>query len=135
MKIAKIVKLQIIGYFYRDMKAQTLIIYLEFLKTECLRHQNDKIITDDEINQFKIEIKGFIDKMKKTLLSQDIKKEILNIDFNLNEENHNHSKFKVFKLIGGFQGKEFREQENRKQRFSKLYNDIDSTLFKIKTII
>ncbi len=135
MKIAKIVKLQIISYFYRDMKEQTLIKYLEFLKKECLRHQNDKIITDDEINQFKIEIKGFIDKMKKTLLSQDIKKEILNIDFNLNEENHNHSKFKVFKFIGGFQGKEFREQENRKQRFSKLYNDIDSTLFKIKTII
>ena len=117
------------------MKEQTLIKYLEFLKTECLRHQNDKIITDDEINQFKIEIKGFIDKMKKTLLSQDIKNEILNIDFNLNEENHNHSKFKVLKFIGGFQGKEFREQENRKQRFSKLYNDIDSTLFKIKTLL
>ena len=135
MKIAKIVKLQIIDYFYRDMTAETLIKYLEFFKTECLRHQNDKIISDDEINQFEIEIKRFIDKMITSLCSKEIKKEILNIDFNLNEENHNHSKFNLFKFIGGFQGKEFREQENRKQRFSKLYNDIDLTLFKIKTIL
>ena len=117
------------------MTEETLIKYLEFLKTECLRHQNDKIISDDEINQFEIEIKRFIDKMKTSLCTQEIKKEILNIDFNLNEENHNHSKFNLFKFIGGFQGKEFREQENRKQRFSKLYNDIDLTLFKIKTIL
>lgn len=117
------------------MTEETLIKYLEFLKTECLRHQNDKIITDDEINQFEIEIQRFIEKIKISLLSEHVKKEILKIDFNLNEENHNHSKFKLFKFIGGFQGKEFREQENRKQRFLKLYNDLDSALFIIKNLV
>ena len=34
------------------MDNETLIKFLEFLKTECLRHQNDKIITDDEILKY-----------------------------------------------------------------------------------
>ena len=58
-----------------------------------------------------------------------------NIFLKDNLQNHNHSKFKVVKFIGGFQGKEFKEQENRKQRFLKLYNDLDTSLFKIKTIV
>ena len=117
------------------MTEETLIKYLEFLKTECLRHQNDKIITDDEINQLEIEISRFIKKVKENVFSEEVKLEISKIDFNLNEENHNHSKFKIFKFIGGFQGKEFKEQENRKQRFLKLYNDLDATLFKVKSIL
>lgn len=117
------------------MTEETLIKYLEFLKTECLRHQNDKIITDDEINQLQIEITRFIDKVKESLFSEDVKLEISKIDFNLDEENHNHSKLKIFKFIGGSQGKEFKEQENRKQRFLKLYNDLDTSIFKIKTIL
>ncbi|PQJ79907.1 hypothetical protein [Polaribacter porphyrae] len=117
------------------MEKDTLLKYLKFLKTECLRHQKDKIITDDEINQLKIEVQNFINRIDKSSFSKEIKLEISKIDFNLNEENHNHSKFKVFKVIGGFQGKEFKEQENRKQRFLKLYNDLDTSLFKIKTIL
>lgn len=117
------------------MKEKTLIKYLEYLKTECLRHQNDKFITDDEINQLEIEISRFRNKVRESVIPQDFKFEISKLDFNLNEENHYHPKFKLFKFIGEFQGKEFKEQENCKQRFSKLYNDIDSTLFKIKTLL
>ncbi len=117
------------------MTEETLIKYLEFLKTECLRHQNDKIITDDEINQLQIELQNFINRIDKSSFSKEIKLEISKIDFDLDEENHNHSKFKVFKFIGGFQAKEYKEQENRKQRFLKLYNDLETSLFKIKTIL
>ncbi|APZ45857.1 hypothetical protein BW723_05915 [Polaribacter reichenbachii] len=117
------------------MTEETLIKYLEFLKTECLRHQNDKIITDDELNQLEIEITRFTKRVKENEFSEKLKFEISKIDFNLDEENHNHSKFKIFNFIGGFQGKEFKEQENRKQRFLKLYHDLDASLFNIKSIL
>jgi hypothetical protein len=35
------------------MKEETLIKYLEFLKIESKRHQNDTIITDDELKSIK----------------------------------------------------------------------------------
>ncbi|MFT5213632.1 MAG: hypothetical protein ACI9WV_001354, partial [Patiriisocius sp.] len=70
------------------MKEETLIKYLEFLKIESKRHQNDTIITDDELNQLKIEIQKFIVEVHASLLSKEIKNEIKNIDFNLHEENH-----------------------------------------------
>ncbi|MFK8059741.1 MAG: hypothetical protein AB8B78_06570 [Polaribacter sp.] len=117
------------------MNEEMLFKYLEFLKKECLRHQNDKVITDDEINLLEVEIKSFIKKVDKSLLSEKIKLEISKIDFNLGEENHNHTKFKIFKFIAGFSSKEFKEQENRKQRFLKLYNDLDTLMFKIKSIL
>ena len=117
------------------MSEETLIKYLEFLKTECLRHSNDKIITDDEINQLKIEIKLFINNINNLLSSEEIKQEIVKIDFNLNEENHNHQKYRWLNIIDGSKGKEFKQQENRKQRFLKLYNDLDTSLFKIKSIL
>ena len=117
------------------MTEESLLKYLDFLKIECLRHQNDKIITDDEINQLNIEIIKFKNEVKKSSFSKDIRLEISKIDFNLNEENHNHSKFKIFQFLGGLQGKEFKKQENRKQRFLKLYNDLDTTIFTIKSIL
>lgn len=117
------------------MKEETLIKYLEFLKNECSRYQNDKIIADDEIKQLQIEVTRFLEKVKESAFSDNVKLEISKIDFNLDEENHNHSKFNLFKFIGGSQGKEFREQENRKQRFSKLFNDLDASIFKLKTIL
>jgi hypothetical protein len=64
------------------MKKETLIKYLEFLKIESKRHQNNTIITDDELNQLKIEIQKFIVKVHAYLLSKEIKDEIKNIDFN-----------------------------------------------------
>ncbi|MCG1035168.1 hypothetical protein [Polaribacter sargassicola] len=96
------------------MTKKIIIKYLKFLQNECLRHQNDKIISDDEINQLNIEI--------------------AKIDFNLNEENHNYPKFKRLGFLGGTSGKEFKEQENRKHRFLKLYNDLDASLFRIKSM-
>ncbi|WP_343328404.1 hypothetical protein [Polaribacter staleyi] len=117
------------------MEKETLIKYLEFLKTESKRHQNDKIITDDEFNQLEIEIKRFIQKIKESLFSKEIKFIISQIDFNLNEENHNKPKHKWLNFIGGFQANEFKQQENRKQRFLKLYNELDATLFKVKSIL
>lgn len=117
------------------MKKETLIKYLEFLKTECLRHQNDKIITDDEVNQLKIEIIRFIKLIKESLLSEKVKIEISKIDFNLNEEYHNHSKYKWLNFIGGSKGREIKEQINLKIRFVKLYNDIDTAMFKVKSIL
>ncbi|MEE9406459.1 MAG: hypothetical protein V3V28_00150 [Polaribacter sp.] len=117
------------------MTEETLIKYLEFLKNECLRHQNDNIISDDEINQLKIEIKRFENKIKTAFFNSEIKQEISKMDFNLEEENHNRSKYKWFSFIGSFQGKEIQQQENRKQRFLKLYNDLDTSIFKIKSIL
>lgn len=117
------------------MNLETLLKYLDFLKKECLRHQNDNMITDDEINQLRIEINRFLERVLDSSFSEELKSEISKIDFDLNEENHNHSKFKIFKFIGGFQGNQFREQENRKQRFLKLYKDIDTCLFMVKSIL
>ncbi|QNM84953.1 hypothetical protein H9W90_12230 [Polaribacter pectinis] len=117
------------------MNSETLLKYLKFLQKESLRHQNDKKITDDEIQQFEIEINRFIEKVFKTSFSEEIKKVVLSIDFNLDEENHNKSKFKWLNFIGGFEGKEIKNQLNRKNRFEKLYNDIDASIFKIKTLI
>lgn len=117
------------------MKQVMLIKYLQFLKKECLRHQNDEIITDDEKNQLQIEINNFLLKLESSILPNNIKDEVLKIDFNLSEENHNKSKFKWLNFIGGFLGRETKTQANRKHRFKKLYNDLDTTLFKIKTLI
>lgn len=115
------------------MDKKTLIKYLEFLKNECLRHQNDKHITDDEMNQLKVEINKFIERLEVSSLDDTIKTNVLNIDINLNE--HNHNKRKLNWLFGGYQAKEIKEQENRKHRLSKLYDDIDHNLFKIKSIL
>ena len=115
------------------MTEETLIKYLKFLQTECIRHQNDEIITDDEKHQFEIEINIFKEKIPNTLLSEKIKKVILNIDFDLDEENHHKPKFKWLSFIGDFQGKEIKNQLNRKNRFDKLFNDLDSALFEMKT--
>ena len=76
------------------MTKETLLKYLAFLKTKSLRYQNDKIITDDELNQLEIEIMRFTEETKKSTFSEKLKVEISKIDFNLNEENHNHPKYK-----------------------------------------
>ena len=115
------------------MTHETLLKYLEFLKIECLRHQNDTFITNDEVNQLKIEIKKFREEVKKTSFTTEIKREISKIDFNLGEENHHKQKYRWLNFIGGFKGKELKQQENRTQRFLKLYNDLDTALFKIKS--
>ena len=115
------------------MNEETLIKYLEFLKIECLRHQDDKIITDDEINQLQIEIMRFLEKINQ--FSAEIKNEILNIDFNLDGENHNKHNYKWLNFIGGFDSTSIKEQINRKNRLEKLYNDLDASLFKIKSFI
>ena len=81
------------------MTEETLIKYLEFLKTECLRYSYDKNISDDEINQLQIEIKRFLQKLTINSFPEDVKSEISNIDFDLDEENHNHQKFKIFKAV------------------------------------
>ena len=117
------------------MNEETVIKYLEFLKMECLRHSNDKVITDDEINQLKIEVQRFAVKVKDSSLLEKVKLELSKIDFNLDEENHNHSKYKWLNFIGGSRGREEKEQINRKRRFQKLYADLDSSLFKIKSIL
>jgi hypothetical protein len=70
-----------------------------------------------------------------SLLSKEIKDEIKNIDFNLNEENHHKSKYKWLNFIGGLKGKEIKKQFNLKSGFEKLCNDIDASIFKIKTLI
>jgi len=117
------------------MNEETLIKYLKFLQIESKRHTNDSIITDDELNQLKIEINRFTQKVEQSLFSKEINFIISQIDFNLEEENHNHQKYRWLNIIDGSQGKEFKEQENRKQRFLKLYNDLDTSLFKIKSIL
>jgi Na+/phosphate symporter len=114
------------------MKEETLIRYLEFLKIESKRHQNDKIITDDELNQLEIEIRKFMIRVETASLSKELKNEIKNIDFNLDAENHNKPKYNWLNFIGGKQGREIKNQLNRKSRFEKLYNDTDAALFKIK---
>ena len=115
------------------MTEETLLKYLEFLKTEYLRHQNDKFITDDEVNLLEIETKRFTGKAEKTSFTSEIKQEISKIDFNLDEENHHKQKYKWLNFIAGFKSKEMKQQENRTQRFLKLYSDLDTALFKIKS--
>jgi len=115
------------------MTQKMIIKYLKFLQKECIRHQNDEIISDDEINQLNIEVTRFIYEVNKNS-TPELKIEIAKIDFNLNEKNHNHPKYKWLGFIGGSNGKHFKEQENRKQRFLKLYNDLDTSLFRIKLI-
>ncbi|MFQ3305036.1 MAG: hypothetical protein ACI9JT_000662 [Polaribacter sp.] len=117
------------------MKEETLIKYLEFLKIESKRHQNDTIITDDELNQLKIEIQKFIVEVHASLLSKEIKNEIKNIDFNLHEENHHKSKYKWLNFIGGLKGKEIKKQFNLKGRFEKLNNDLDASIFRVKMLL
>ena len=83
------------------MTKETLLKYLAFFKTEFLRYQNDKIIINDKLNQLEIEIKRFTEKTKKSTFSEKLKFKNSKIDFNLNEENHNHPKYKWLNFIGG----------------------------------
>jgi hypothetical protein len=117
------------------MKEETLIKYLEFIKKECIRYQNDKIITDDEIYLFTIEIDRFLKKVETSKFSNDVKKVIFELDFNLDEENHHKPKYRWLNLISGYRGGEIKSQMNRKNRIDQLYNDLDAAIFKIKMIL
>lgn len=117
------------------MSPEILIKNIAFLKKECLRYQNDKIITGDEIHFFTIEIDRFINKIEAASFTKEIKKIIYTIDFNLDEENHNKPKYRWLNFLGGFHGSEIRNQMNLKNRFDRLYNDLDTALYQIKTIL
>lgn len=116
------------------MNTDLIIKYLEFLKKECLRYQNDKRITEDEIHLFTIEIDRFLKKVENSLLSDEIKQIVLNIDFDLDDENHHKPKHKWLSFIGDFGAGEIKTQMNRAHRFDKLFNDLDAALFKIKMV-
>ncbi|WP_240561365.1 hypothetical protein [Tenacibaculum aquimarinum] len=114
------------------MTEETLFKYLNFLKVECSRHSSDKIINEDEINQLEIEIQKFKGLLKESKLSDYIINTVYLLNFDLNENNHNKPKFSWLKIFGGFYGKEYSEQINRKNRLEKLSNDIDSLIIDLK---
>ena len=63
------------------MSEETLIKYLEFLKTECLRHSNDKLVNENEIQLFKLEVNKFISLFQNSKFESSIKEKVLNIHF------------------------------------------------------
>lgn len=114
------------------MNKETLFKYLSFLQNECSRHNHDDNISDDEINQLKIEIIKFNKLVKESNLSSTIKKEINTIDFNLDENRHHKNKFFWLKILGGGHGNEKAIQFNRLNRLKKLSDDIENILFSLK---
>lgn len=118
------------------MNEEKLFKYLSFLKAECVRHSYDGHIDEDEINQFNIEIRRFKTYViESELISDSFKQEIYKVDFNLDETRHNRTQPKFLMwLIGGDIGKQHSEQENRKYRFQKLSNDIESLEFRLKAM-
>ncbi|TCP28313.1 hypothetical protein EV195_101489 [Tenacibaculum skagerrakense] len=118
------------------MNEEKLFKYISFLKAEFARHSYDEYIDEDEINQLNIEIRRFkkyvIDS---TIISDAFKQEIYKVDFNLEETRHNRSKPSIFFwLFGGDYGKRYAEQENRKNRFQKLSNDLENLEFRLKAM-
>ena len=118
------------------MNEEKLFKYISFLKAECARHSYDGYIDKDEINQLYIEIKRFKTFVKESnVISDSFKQEIYKVDFNLEETRHNRSKPSIILwLLGGNYGKRHAEQENRKYRFQKLSNDLESLEFKLKAL-
>ncbi|MCL7752427.1 hypothetical protein [Polaribacter sp. Z022] len=116
------------------MDNETLIKYLEFLKTECLRHSNDKSVKENELQLFKLEIEKFKKILSKSELDTEIKEKVNSINLDLSLPN-----FKGFNLIAYIVGDHWNNDRNMEEIMSKrlleISEEIENTVFEIKTIL
>ena len=116
------------------MNEETVIKYLEFLKMECLRHSNDKLINESELQLFKLEVDKFKSLLKKSKLESKIKRKINNINFDLSLP-----KYKGLNLLAYFTGSQWSNSKLREEimgkKFKKISEQIEITIFEIKSIL
>ena len=116
------------------MKEETLIKYLEFLKNESLRHQNDKLVDENELQLLKLELTKFKTLLEKSELNKNVKDKINLIHFDLSEP-----KFRGFNLIAYLIGNEWSNSHQTEKVMSKKFimisEQIENTIIDIKSIL
>jgi len=117
------------------MTEETLINYLEFLKMECLRHSKDKVVDENELQLFKLEVDKFKLHFKKSELKPVIKQKVNTIDFDLTPLVRNKwFAFLIF-IIGNDWSRNNQNEENLAKRLLLLSEKIEHTIIDLKALI
>lgn len=116
------------------MNFETLIKYLEFLKSQCLRHSNDGFVDENELQLFTLELNKFKLTLEKSNLNYTIKEKVNVINFDLSEP-----KFKGINLIAYFIGNGWSNDKKREeimaQKLKRISEEIEYAIIEIKMII
>ncbi|WP_298878120.1 hypothetical protein [uncultured Polaribacter sp.] len=116
------------------MTEETLINYLEFLRTECLRHSSDKIVDENQLQLFKLEVDKFKFLFKKSELKPIIKQKVNTIDFDLTPLVRNKwFSFLIF-ILGNGWSRNHQNEENLAKRLLLLSEKIEHTIIEVKTL-
>jgi len=115
------------------MKFETLIKYLEFLKTECLRHTNDDFVDENELQLFKLELNKFLEKISKSKFNKPINNKLKELNFDLSLP-----KFKGFNLIAYLTNDHWNNDKNIGELMSKrlisISKEIEHLILELKMI-
>jgi hypothetical protein len=116
------------------MTEGTLIKYLEFLKTECLRYSSDNLVDENELQLFKLEIDKFKSLFNQSELKPVIKQKVNTIDFDLTPLVRNKCFDFLTFIIGNEWSRSNQNQENLAKRLLLLSEKIEHTIIDVKTL-
>lgn len=117
------------------MTEETLIKYLKFLKTECLRHSKDNLVDENELNFFQLEVDKFKALLEKSELNSYIKEKVNNISFNLTPLVRDKGFNILFTLLGNFWTSNKQEEENNAKRVQLISEELENAIFDIKMLL
>jgi hypothetical protein len=116
------------------MSEETLIKYLEFLKTECLRHSNDKLVNENEIQLFKLEVNKFISLFQNSKFESSIKEKVLNIHFDFSIPKYKGTNLLSYIIDDSWTNSRQRE-EIMSKKFIRISEEIGNSILEIKATI
>ena len=115
------------------MTEETLIKYLDFIKTECLRYSSDKVVDESELQLFKLEIDKFKSLFNQSELKPIIKQKVNTIDFDLSLP-----KYKGINLLAYIIGNQWSNSKQREEIMAKklktISEKIEHTIIDVKTL-
>ena len=117
------------------MDSETLIKYLEFLKTECLRHSKDNLIIENELNLLQLEIDKFKALLEKSELNSNIKEKINDINFNLSPLVRDKGFNILITFLGNFWTSSKQEEENNTKRVQLISEELENVIFEIRCLL
>jgi len=117
------------------MTEETLIKYLEFLKTECLRHSKDNLVHENELNLFQLGVDKFKILLEKSELNSNIKEKINDINFYLSPLVRDKGFNVLITLLGNFWTSNIQEEENNAKRVQLISEELENVIFKIRCLL
>ena len=116
------------------MTEETLIKYLVFLKLECLRHSNDKLVDESEVQLFKLEVDKFKSLFRNSQFDPIIKEKVNSLKFNLSIPLYKGINLMAYLIGNGWSNSNQREEAMSKI-FRQFSEDIDCVILEIKASI